>query len=52
MAPDLAEEFDVLFTIDEDQLPELELYFDPAAFVTTNPVPKVAAWRLSDEKLR
>ena len=37
LGPDLAEEFDVLFTIDEDELPELQPYFDPAAFVKINP---------------
>ena len=52
VAPDLAEEYDVLFTIDEDELPEIQPHFDPVAFVTTNPKPEAAAWKLSDEKLR
>ena len=36
VATDLAEEFDALFTIDEDELPELQPHFDPLAFVKTN----------------
>ena len=52
MAPDLAEEYDVLFTIEGDELPELQLHFDPAAFVKTNPLPLAAAWRLAEEQLR
>ena len=52
VAPDLAEEYDVLFTIEGDELPELQLHFDPAAFVKINPLPLAAAWRLSEEQLR
>ena len=52
VAPDLAEEYDVLFTIAEDELPELQPYFDPAAFVKTNPQPRVAAWKLEEEQLK
>ena len=37
MAPDLAEEYDALFIIDEDGLPELQAHFDPAVFTKTNP---------------
>ena len=32
LGPDLADAHDELFTIGEDDLPELEPYFDPAAF--------------------
>ena len=52
VAPDLAEEYDVLFTIAEDELPELQPYFDPAAFVKTNPQPRAAAWKLEEEQLK
>ena len=52
VAPDLNEEFDILFAISEAELPELNAHFDPAAFVETNPLPKVAAWKLSDDRLR
>ena len=52
MALDLNEEFDILFVISEAELPELNAHFDPAAFVETNPLPKVAAWKLSDDRLR
>jgi len=52
VAPDLAEEYDVLFTIAEDELPELQPYFDPAAFMELNPQPRVAAWKLDEERLR
>ena len=48
----MAEEYDVLFTIEGDELPQLELHFDPAAFVKTNPLPLVAAWKLTEEQLR
>jgi hypothetical protein len=37
MAPDLAEEYDALFIIDEEGLPELQAHFDPALFTKTNP---------------
>jgi len=37
MAPDLAEEYDALFIIDEEELPELQAHFDPALFTKTNP---------------
>ena len=33
VAPDVSEEHDILFTIDEDELPELQPLFDPFAFV-------------------
>ena len=49
VASDLAEEYDVLFTIAGDELPQLELHFDPAAFVETNPVPRVAVWKLTED---
>ena len=49
VAPDLAEEYDVLFSIEEDELPVQQLQFDPAAFVKTNPLPLVRAWRLTEE---
>ena len=52
MAPDLAEEYDVLFSIEEDELPELQLDFDPAAFVKINPLPRVLVWKLSEEQLK
>ena len=52
MAPDVSEEHDILFTIDEDELPELQPLFDPFAFVRTNPKPEAAAWKLADEQLK
>ena len=52
MAPDLAEEYDLLFSIEEDELPELQLHFDPAAFVETNPLPRVLVWQLTQDQLR
>ena len=52
VAPDLAEEYDILFAMGEDELPELEPYFDPSAFVATNPKPEVAVWKLSEDQLK
>ena len=40
-----------MFTIDEDELPRIPPYFDPAEFVKKYPQPKVGAFRLSDENL-
>ena len=41
MAPDVADEFDALFTIDEEALPEFEPLFDPTAYAEKNPEPKI-----------
>ena len=49
VASDLAEEYDILFAIGEDELPELEPYFDPLAFISTNPKPEVAVWKLTED---
>ena len=51
VGPDLANEHDVLFQIDEDLLPELDLQFDHVAFCKMFPSPAVADWRLTDEEL-
>ena len=52
VATDLADEFDVLFTIDEDALPEFEPRFDSNGFVKRNPEPKMEAWRLDEGRLK
>ena len=58
VGPDLANEHDVLFQIDEDcfqidedLLPELDLQFDHVAFCKMFPSPAVADWRLTNEEL-
>ena len=51
IAPDLCDEYDVLFQIDEDELPELNPGFDHVEFCKTNPSPSVDAWRLPIERL-
>ena len=51
IGPDLADEHDDLFTIDEDELPELRPAFDPSEFIKLNPDPKVGAWRLPEQTL-
>ena len=51
IAPDLSDEYDVLFQIEEDNLPELNIEFDHVKFSKLNPNPSVDAWRLSDERL-
>ena len=52
IAPDLADEFDTMFTIDEDALPEPQPPFDPAAFTKLNPDPKLDAWRLPADRYK
>ena len=52
MAPDVADEFDALLTIDVEALPEFEPLFDPYVFAGKNPEPKMEAWRLDDGRLR
>ena len=37
IAPDLSDEHEHMFTVAEDDLPELEPYFDHAAFSKLNP---------------
>ena len=39
IAPDLSDEYDHMFTIAEDDLPELEPHFDHVAFSRLNPQP-------------
>ena len=52
LGPDLSNAHDELFTIDEDELPELQPYFDPAAFQREHPRPETAAWTLPEPELR
>ena len=52
IAPDLADEYDTMFTIDEDALPESQPAFDPYAFAKTNPDPQVGAWSLPEQKFK
>ena len=52
LGPDLADAHDELFTIDEDELPELQPYFDPAAFQREHPRPETATWTLPEPELR
>ena len=40
-----------MFTIAEDDLPELEPYFDHVKFSKTNPQPQMAAWKLPEKRL-
>ena len=51
IAPDLSDEHDHMFTVAEDALPELEPYFDHAAFSKQNPQPQIAVWRLPEDRL-
>lgn len=37
IGPDLCDEYDFMFQIDEDDLPELNLHFDHVKFSKTNP---------------
>ena len=39
IAPDLSDEYDQMFTIAEDDLPELVPHFDHVAFSKLNPQP-------------
>lgn len=39
IGPDLSNEYDYLFQIDEDDLPELNLFFDHVEFSKTNQDP-------------
>ena len=52
VAPDIADEFDELFIIDEDALPEFQPLFNPVEFAARNPEPLVVAWRLSSDRLK
>ena len=52
VGPDIADAHDELFTIDNEDLPELQIYFDPAAFQREHPQPEIAAWTLSEPELR
>jgi len=52
IGPDLADEFDLLFWVDEDDLPAWQPAWEQAQFVQAHPQPKIADWRLSEEKLR
>ena len=51
IGPDLSDEYDVMFQIDEDLLPELNIQFDHVAFCKMFPSPSVDDWRLTDEEL-
>ena len=52
LADDIAEQHDILFTIDEDELPPFKPYFDPGEFVKRYPQPNTGAFRLTDERLK
>ena len=51
IGPDLSDEYDVLFHIDEDLLPEINFQFDHVAFCKMFPSPSVDDWRLTNEEL-
>ena len=51
MAPDLADEYEVLFIIEEDDLPKLQPHFDMQAFMDEHPEPKADAWRLPQDRV-
>ena len=51
IAPDLSDEYDHMFTVAEDELPELVPHFDHVAFSRLNPQPRTAAWKLNKERL-
>lgn len=51
MAPDLADEYDVLFMIEEDDLPKLEPHFDMQVFMNRHPQPQADAWRLMQDRV-
>ena len=51
IAPDLTDEYDALFTIDEDSFPEIEPAYDPAVFERDNPYTPIGAWRIPDNEL-
>ena len=37
LAPDLSEQHEIMFTIDEDDLPKMPPYYDPAEFIKRYP---------------
>ena len=51
LALDLSEQHEIIFTIDEDDLPKMLPYYDPAEFIKRYPQPQVGAFRLSDSNL-
>ena len=52
IGPDLSDEFDFMFTIEEDELPELKPLFNPVAFSMVNPELTIGEYKLPDEKMR
>ena len=48
IAPDLSDEYDHMFTIPEDDLPEFIPLFDHVKFSKTNPQPQMEAWKLNE----
>ena len=52
IGPDLSDEFDFMFTIEEDELPELKPFFNPVAFSLLNPEITIGAYKLPEEKMR
>jgi len=52
ISQDLSKEHEVLFTIDQDELPAFSPYFDPAEFVQRHPNQKVGIFRLPEELLK
>ena len=52
LADDLTEQHNILYTIDQDELPPFQPYFDPTEFAKRNPNLNTALFRLTDENLK
>ena len=51
MGQDMAQEADQIMRLDEDDLPKLELAFDPMAFQEEHKAIKLADWMLEEKEL-
>ena len=51
IGPDLSDEFDFMFTIEEDELPELKPFFNPVAFSLLNPEITIAEYKLPEVRM-
>ena len=52
IGPDIADEFDSLFTVEEDNMPEWQPHWDPTTFASTHFGLKIADWKFSEDRLR
>ena len=51
LADDLTEQHNILYTIDQDELPPFQPYFDPTEFAKRNPNLNISLFRLTDVNL-